>query len=87
METDMKNFAKWTISLNKAAINNSFNAMMMFQEQMGIMSDTFVSQIPGFPQTGKKAIGDWTKMCRNGCDQVRKTIVDSIDQAEGYFGA
>ena len=84
---DMKNLAKQTMVLNKTAINNGFNAMIMAQAQMGIMTDTFFSQIPGFPQAGTKAIGNWAKVYRNGCDQLRKTIVESIDQIEGYFDA
>lgn len=84
---DMRNIAKQTMVFNKAAVNNGFNAMMIAQVQMGAMTDTFFSQIPGFPPAGKKVIDDWAKIYRNGCDQLRQTIVDSIDQVEGFFDA
>jgi hypothetical protein len=84
---DMKSIAKQTIDFNKAAVNNSFNAMMMAQVQMGIVTDTFLSQIPGFSPVGKKVFDDWTKAYREGCDQLRKVIVDSFDQVEELFNA
>jgi hypothetical protein len=84
---DMKRIAKQTICLNKAAIDSSFSAMIMAQVQMGILTDTFLSQIPGFPPAGKKVINNWTQAYRNGWDQLRKVIVDSMDQVEGLFEA
>ncbi len=82
---DMKNLARQTIDFNKAAVNNSFNAMIIAQMQMGIMTDTFLSQIPGFPSEGKKVVDVWTKTYRDGCDQLRKAIVDSFDKVEDLF--
>lgn len=84
---NMKNIAKQTIDFNKAAVNNSFNAMITAQVQMGIMTDVFLSQIPGFPPAGKKMIDDLTKTYRDGWDQLRKTIVDTFDQVEDMFNA
>lgn len=84
---DMKNIAKQTIDFNKAAVNNSFNAMITAQVQMGIMTDAFLNQIPGFPPAGKRLIDDWTKSYRNGWDQLRKAIVDTFDQVECMFNA
>jgi hypothetical protein len=82
---DMKSLAKQTIDFNKAAVNNSFNTLIIAQMQMGIMTDTFLSQIPGFPSDGKKVVDVWTKTYRDGCDQLRKAIVDSFDKVEDLF--
>lgn len=84
---DMKSIAKQTIDFNKAAVNNSFNAMMMVQVQMGIMTDTILNQIPGLPLEGKRVVDVWTKTYRDGCDQLRKAIVDSFDKVEDLFKA
>jgi hypothetical protein len=84
---DMINIAKQTIVFNKTAVNKSFNAMIMAQVQMGIVADTFLNQIPGFPPEGKRLIDDWTTAHRDGWDQLRKAIVDTFDQVENMFNA
>ena len=82
---DMKNIAKQTIGFNKAAFNNGFAAMMLAQEQMGILAGNFMSQMPGFPEEGIDAIGDWTKVYKQGCDLFIKAVNDSFEKAEDFI--
>ena len=82
---DMKNIAKQTIGFNKAAFNNGFAAMMLAQEQMGIVAENFMSQIPGFPAEGREAIGDWTRAYKQGCDLLIKAVNDVFEKAEDFI--
>jgi len=82
---EMNNIAKQMIDFNKAAIDNSFNAMAMVQEQMGKMTGTFLSQIPGLPEEGKKAIDEWMKAYQNGLDQFKKSLDENFEKVEALF--
>ena len=82
---DMKNIAKQTIGFNKAAFNNGFAAMMLAQEQMGIVAVDIMSQISGFPEEGKEAIGDWTRAYKQGCDLFIKAVNDTFEKAEDFI--
>lgn len=82
---DMKNIAKQTIGFNKAAFNNGFAAMMLAQEQMGIMAENLMTQISGFPAEGREAIGDWTKAYKQGCDLFIKAVNDVFEKAEDFI--
>jgi hypothetical protein len=79
---DMKNITKQTIGFNKAAFNNGFAAMMLAQEQMGILAENFMSQIFAFPAEGKEAIGDWTRAYKQGCDLFIKAVNDVFEKTE-----
>jgi hypothetical protein len=82
---EMKNIAKQTIGFNKAAFNNGFAALLLAQEQMGLLAGNFMSQIPGFPTESREAIGDWTRAYKQGCDLFIKAINDTFEQAEDFI--
>lgn len=82
---DMKSIAQQTIGFNKACIDNGFAAMILAQEQMVVMTETFFNQISGFPAEGKKAIEDWIKAYQNGCDVFKKALFDTIEQIENLI--
>jgi hypothetical protein len=84
-DMDMKDIAKQTIGFNKAAFNNGFAAMMLAQEQMGLLAENIMNQILGYPAEGKEAIGDWTKAYKQGCDLFVKAVNDTFEQAEEFI--
>jgi len=53
---DPKQIAKQMIQLNKIAFDSSFRAMNMVYEQNEKMFETFLTQSPGLPEEGKKAV-------------------------------
>ena len=82
---EMKNIAKQMIDFNKAAIDNSFNAMGMVQEQMEKITGTYLSQIPGLPEEGKKAINEWMTAYQNGRETFKKSVDQSFNKVEDLF--
>ncbi len=82
---DMKEITKQAIGFNKAAFNNSFAAIMLAQEQMGILTANIISQISVFPAEGTEAIGDWTKAYKQGCDLFIKAVNDVFEKAENFI--
>ncbi len=82
---EMKNIAKQMIDFNKAAIDNSLNAMAMVQEQIEKMTDTFMSQTPAIPEEGKKAVNDWMKAYQTGREQFKKSLDENYGKVEDLF--
>jgi hypothetical protein len=82
---DMKYIAKQTIGFNKAAFNNGFAAMMLAQEQMGIVAENIMSQLSGFPAEGREAVGDWTRVYKQGCDLFIKAVNDVFEKTEDFI--
>jgi phage-related minor tail protein len=82
---EMKNIAKQMIDFNKATIDNSFKAMAMVQEQMEKLTGTYLSQLPGLPEEGKKAIDEWMKAYQNGRDQFKKSVDENYEKVENLF--
>ena len=46
--------AKQIIDFNKATFDNSFNAMVLVQEQMEKAQSTFLDQVAWFPEKARK---------------------------------
>jgi hypothetical protein len=82
---DLKDIAKQTIGFNKAAFNNSFAAMMLAQEQMGILTANIMNQISGLPAEGTEAIGDWARAYKQGCDLFIKAVNDVFEKTEDFI--
>ena len=82
---DQNQIAKQMMQFNKTAFDSSFNAMTMVYEQSGKMFETFLTQAPGLPEEGKKAVKDWMSAYRNGCSDLKKMVDDNYVKVEGYF--
>jgi len=82
---DQKQIARQMIQFNKTAFDSSFNAMTMVYEQNEKMFETFLTQTPGLPEEGKKAIKDWLSTYRTGCNDFKKQVDDNYAKVEEYF--
>ena len=82
---DQNQIAKQMIQFNKTAFDSSFNAMSMVYEQNEKMFENFLTQTPGLPEEGKKAIKDWMSIYRNGCNDFKKQVDDNYAKVEEYF--
>jgi gas vesicle protein len=82
---DQKQILKQMIDFNKATFDNSFNAMIMLQEQTERMSEQLLSQAAWLPEDGKKAITDWVNAYKTGRDDLRKNVDDSFKKVTEFF--
>ena len=82
---DPKKVAKQTFDLYKSSFENTFNAMMMMQEQTQKMIDLYLSQINGFPEEGKKAIQEWSKAYKKGSEDFKTAVDESFKKVEDFF--
>lgn len=77
--------AKQTIEFYKTTFNNTFNALMMLQEQTQRMLKLQLDQTSGFPEEGKKVINEWVKNYKKGCEEFKSAVDDSFRKVESYF--
>ena len=83
--TDPKKMAKQMIDFYKTTFDNSFSAMMMLQEQMERMAGMFWGQMVNLPEESKKALTEWTKNYKKGCEEFKKLVDDSFKKLDVIF--
>jgi hypothetical protein len=83
---DQKQILKQMISFNKTAFDNTFNALVTLQEQTERMCATLLDQAAWLPEDGKKAIQNWVDTYKSGRDTFRKSVDDSFEKVEAFFG-
>ena len=82
---DQKQLLKQMIDFNKAAFDNSFNAMVMLQEQTERMANTVLEQATWLPEEGKKAINEWVNAYKKGREDFKKVVDDNFKKVEEFF--
>jgi polyhydroxyalkanoate synthesis regulator phasin len=82
---ELKNVTKQTFDFYRSSFNNSFNAMMMLQEQAQKVLDMYLEQTTGFPEEGKKAINEWIKAYKKGSADFKSAVDESFKRMEGFF--
>jgi len=80
-----KQIAQQMIAFNKTAFDNNFNAMKTLHEQTEKIVNKFWEKTPLFPEEGKKAISDWMKAYKKGCDDFKKVVDDNFKKVEDFF--
>ncbi|MBE9569303.1 MAG: hypothetical protein IMF11_01640 [Proteobacteria bacterium] len=82
---DQKDIFKQMINFNKTAIDNTFNAMVMLQDQMERMVSMGLDQATGLPEEGKKAIDEWVKTYKKGREDYKKAVDEGFKKVEDFF--
>ncbi len=80
-----KEMMKQMIKLNKTAFENTFNSIVMLQNQTEQMVQTLVSQSPWLPDEGKKALEEWVKAYKKARDEFKKAVDESYKKVEDFF--
>jgi hypothetical protein len=85
---DPKQIAKQMVQFNKAAFDNTFNAMTVIQEQTEKMVNMFLEQqSSGMPAEGKKAVTDWINAYKRGREGFKAAVDDNYRKVEEYFAS
>jgi hypothetical protein len=81
---DPKKLSQQMIDVCKTTFDNSFNAMMMLQEQMERMTNLYWSQMVNLPQEAKKGLTEWTKSYNQNCENFKKVMDDGFKNLESF---
>jgi gamma-glutamyl:cysteine ligase YbdK (ATP-grasp superfamily) len=82
---DQKQILKQMIEFNQTTFNNTFQAMMLLQEQFERVAQTAIDQANWLPAEGRKAIENWVEAYKTGRDQYKSYVDDSYKKVEKYF--
>ncbi len=84
---DTTNIAKQMIAFQKATFNNTFNAMVLLQEQTEATVGSVLKQFDWIPEEGRKAIEDWMGAYKKGREEFKKLIDSNFEKVEAVFSA
>lgn len=82
---EQEKIAKQMIDFQKAAFDNSFNAMVMVQEQTERMVNMALEQATWLPEEGRKVVGEWVKAYEKGRKDLKKTADENFNKIEAFF--
>ena len=82
---DQNQITRQMMQFNKTVFDSNYSAMTMVYEQSGRMFESFLTQAPGLPEEGKKAVKDWMSAYRTGCDDFKKMVDGNYAKVEEYF--
>ena len=82
---DQKYIAKQMMEFNKTALDNTFNAMTVLQDQTEKLVFRFLEKAQWFPEDGKKAINEWVKAYKKGREDFKAAADESYKKVTDYF--
>lgn len=82
---DPKQIAKQIVDFNKAAFDNSFDAMSALQDQAEKMFAATMEQTSFFPAEGKKLINEWVKNYKKGRDEFKAAADENFKKVDAFF--
>ncbi len=84
---EQNQFLKQIIDFNRASFNNTYDMLVMVQDQAERMTSSFLSQASWFPDEGRNMIAEWIKACKKGQEDMKKNIDSNLKKAEEFFSA
>jgi hypothetical protein len=76
---------KQMMEFNKAAFDNTFNAMTLVQEQTERMINLSLEQATMLPREGKKLYTEWLRACTKGSETFKKAVDDGFQKMAGFL--
>ena len=77
--------AKQLIDFNKTTFDNTFEAMVLLQEQTEKMFNTFMAQATFLPEEGRRMLNEWVQTFKKGREDFKKAVDESFGKVEAYF--
>ena len=68
------------LNFQKSAFNNTYNAMLLIQQQTEEMTESLLKNIPGVSE-------EWSTMLKNNQENVKKAVDEGFLKAESYLSA
>ena len=82
---DQAKIAKQMIDFQKTMFDNTYNAMVLVQEQTERMATTLLDQATWMPAEGRNAIGGWINAFNKGREDFKKGVDENFKRVEDFF--
>ncbi len=79
---EANNFTKQALGFQKTILENSFNAMIMVQDQTEKMVNSYLEQLPWVTADGKKSMQSSIDMAKKVRDDFKKSVDDGFTKME-----
>jgi hypothetical protein len=80
-----KKLAMQMIEFNKTTFDNTFNAMVLIQEQTEKAVSSFLDQAAWLPDEGKKLLNEWVASYKKGREEFKRNVDEGYKKVEAYF--
>lgn len=77
--------AKQMIGFQKAVFNNSFNAMILVQDQTERMVNTFMGQAPWMTEENRSQMGKTFEQTKKAREDFKKAVDERFERFEAMF--
>ena len=77
---------KESLAFYKGTFDNTFQAMVILQEQVEKMVDLFLEQNAWVPEDGRKAVKDWVSAYKKGRTEFKKASDEAFEKVQKFFG-
>jgi polyhydroxyalkanoate synthesis regulator phasin len=82
---DTGKMAKQMLDFHKATFDNTFNAMVMLQDQTEKMVNAFLDQATWLPEEGKRVIDEWLSAYKKGREDFRSMVDENFKKVDDFF--
>ncbi|PIE74614.1 MAG: hypothetical protein CSA18_04410 [Deltaproteobacteria bacterium] len=72
------------IDFQKAAFDNSYNAMVMFQSQTEKIAESIMAKNTMLPEENQKMINEWLTALKKGREDFKKSIDENFTKMEDF---
>ena len=80
METN--NLLKKAVHYQRNTFDNAYQAVVLFQDQAERVTNTWLDQVTGIPEEGKKLVGTWNENYRKGLKQYKDAVDEGFNRVE-----
>ncbi len=81
----VEKIAKQIIDFQRTTFDNSFNAVVMLQDQAERLFNTAMKQATWVPQEGRQVLDEWIRMYKMGRKDFRHLVDDNFDKLSDFF--
>ena len=79
---DVKKMGNDMMDFYKTTFDQSFDAMMMVQDQMARLTNLYWGQMLAIPEEAKKGMTEWTKSHKKNCEDFKKMVDNGFKNLE-----
>ena len=80
-----RTIAKQAMDYHRAAVESSFDAMLLLHEQTGRMADAFLAQARVLPTEGTKVLREWLQAQKQGCEDLKRTVDENFKAVVAFL--
>lgn len=81
---DTKKIGQQMMDFYKTSFDNSFNTLMMWQEQMERLGTMYWSHMVNLPEEAKKDLTEWATSYKKSCAEYKKVMDDNFKKLESF---